>query len=115
MPNSGENDRFQLLVNGVVKATADMESLGVLTVILDWVRRDLATAPDDLRSEADFDPQDWIGNEINVRLGGLDSTTDEVVSWFDHDLQVGDEITVRVLPPGEFDTPTRKPGRRREG
>jgi hypothetical protein len=40
MPDSGENIRVQILVNGEVRGTAGMESVGVLSVILDWVRRD---------------------------------------------------------------------------
>src|SRR5262245_7895114 len=44
MPKSGDNVRFQLLVNGEVRGSAGLESLGVLTVVLNWVRRDLAAA-----------------------------------------------------------------------
>ena len=46
MPHSGQNIRFQLFVNGELKGTAGLESVGVLSMILDWVRRDLDTVPD---------------------------------------------------------------------
>ena len=108
MPNSGENVRFQVLVNGKAHGTAGMESIGVLTLILDWVRRDPAAAPKELRSDPEFTEKEWVGNEIFVRLGGLDSAAKEQVTWFHERLRAGDEVTVRVLPAGEFDPATQK-------
>jgi hypothetical protein len=82
-----------------------MASVGVLSVILDWVRRDRAAAPRQVRKRPDFREDDWIGNEVHVRLGGLDSAVGEHVEWVGEHLRVGDEVVVRVLPPGEFDPP----------
>ena len=42
---------------------------------------------------------------IHIHFGELDSTTNEHLKWFRADLRAGDEIMVRVLPPGEYDTP----------
>ena len=39
-PDTGENIRFRLLVNGDVKGTAGLASVGVLSQTLSWVRRD---------------------------------------------------------------------------
>src|SRR5262249_21651920 len=105
MPSSGENVRFQVLVNGELRGTAGMESTGVLSLILDWVRRDPAAAPKELRSDLEFNEEEWVGNEVRVRLGGLDSASREHVEWFGSELRPGDEVIVRVLPPGEFDAP----------
>jgi hypothetical protein len=43
-----------------------------------------------------------------LRLGGLDTAKDRHMTWFVHDIQVGDEITVRVLAAGEIDKPAKK-------
>ncbi|HBI44438.1 MAG TPA: hypothetical protein DDY78_16525 [Planctomycetales bacterium] len=106
MPSSGENVRFQLLVNGEVKATAGIESLGVLSMILSWVRCNPNAAPKDAKSVLKHCAQELDEPDMFVRLGGLDSAKDRLMTWFVRDIQVGDEVTVRVLPPGEFDSPT---------
>jgi hypothetical protein len=108
MPHSGENIRFQCLINGEVKGTTAVESKGVLTVVIDWVRRDLADAPQELRAQTDFNEQEWIGNEAGIVLGGMDSATNEYLDWFKGSLRVGDEVTIRILPPGKFDSPTER-------
>jgi hypothetical protein len=114
MPNSGENVRFQVLVNGEVKATAGIESLGVLTMVLSWARCTGHVAPKDAKSVWNRRDQELDEPDMSVRLGGLDTAKDRHMNWFVHDIQVGDEVTVRVLPPGEFDTPIRKRGRRKK-
>jgi hypothetical protein len=114
MPDSGENVRFQVLVNGEVRGTAGLESVGVLSVILDWVRRDTA-APERARRQPGFRENDWAGDQVHVSLGGLDSAAGEHVEWFVGELRVGDEVVVRVLPPGEFDSPPHRHGAREGG
>src|SRR4051794_28155360 len=104
MPDSGENVRFQVLVNGEARGIAGMESVGVLSFILDWVRRKPSKAPRKARKHPDFREEDWVGNEVHVHLGGLDSAAGEHVGWFGGVLRVGDEVVVRVLAPGEFDS-----------
>src|SRR5258708_2575271 len=98
MPNIGENIRFQFLINGDVKCIAAVESFGLLTLFVDWVRRDVAAAPHELRAKSDFNEQEWIGNEVDIRLAGLDTTTNEHLGWFNDHLCVGDEVTIRILP-----------------
>ncbi|HKB02521.1 MAG TPA: hypothetical protein VKD90_09895 [Gemmataceae bacterium] len=106
MPHSGENVRFQILVNGEVRGTAGLEATGVLTVVISWVRRDPAAIPEDARSAADLTEDDWAGDRADVHLGGLDSVAHQHLGWLEAELAVGDEVTVRLLPPGEFDPPT---------
>ena len=108
MPHSGQNSRFQVLVNGEVRGTVGLEAIGVLTAIISWVRRDPATIPDDVLSAPDFAGIDWAGERIDIEVGGLDSVTREHYKWLEIELTVGDEVTVRVLPPGDFDPPTRR-------
>ena len=107
MPHSGQNIRFQVLVNGEVRGTAGLEAIGVLTVVLSWVRRDPAAIPEDARAAPDFTEDDWAGDRANVHLGGLDSIARQHLRWLEAELAVGDEVTVRLLPPGEFDPPAR--------
>jgi len=108
MPNSGDNVRFQLLVNGTQMGIGGLEATGVLHVIVSWVRRDPAAASDEDKADPEFDVQTWVCNETEVRLGGLDSARGEHLDWADYSAQVGDEITVRVLPPGPVDEPSER-------
>lgn len=110
MRESGENVRFQVLMNGQVRATASVEAFGVLTFLVDWVRRDPAravAAAGDL--PPDLDPDEWVGNRVQVSLSGLDSVSHEHLDWWGDELKPGDEVTVRVVGPGEFDPPARRP------
>jgi hypothetical protein len=102
-PDTGENIRFRLLVNGDVKGTAGLASVGVLSQTLSWVRRDTDRAPSDTR-----EIQELVCNKIHLRLGGLDSTRGEHLVWFSSEIRVGDEISIQILPPGEFDPPTEQ-------
>lgn len=115
MPDSRDNIRFQVLVNGESRAIGGMTSNGVLGVILDWVRCDPAAVPPHVRKDPDVREHEWIGKEVHIQFGGLDSATNEHVDWFDDDLKVGDEVVVRVLPPGEFDLPVHRYSARKRG
>jgi hypothetical protein len=95
--------RLRLLLNGETKATAGLESFGVLSQTLSWVRRD----PEKLPNKS-FDLEDWVCNKVQVRLGGLDSTTGEHFDWFVSEIGPGDEVTIRILPQGEFDPPAER-------
>jgi hypothetical protein len=66
MPTSGDNVRFQVLINGELRATAGFDSTGVLTLALSWVRRNRAAAPKELRSSPEYSEQDWIGNKVQT-------------------------------------------------
>jgi hypothetical protein len=105
MPDSGTNVRFQVLLNGEVVATAGLSSYGVLSIICDWVRRDLDEVPEAKRSAPGFNPADWIGDRVRMRVGALDSARDEHLEWFGSRLNAGDQVTIKILPPGEFDPP----------
>ena len=108
MPSSGDNVRFQLLVNGDPIGTGGVETTGVVSFTVSWVRRDPDAAPDEYKSDPDFDPQAWVDNTIAVRLGGLDTVRHEHVEWARYTAKLGDEIAVRILPPGPFDEPTER-------
>lgn len=89
MPNSGDNLRFQLLVNGEVRNTSGIETEGVLSFTMSWVN---------------VGSQERDG-KVRIGMGG--AVGDEHIYWSAEDLEIGHEVTIRVLPPGEFDTPNR--------
>lgn len=103
MPSSGDNIRIEILVNGQRKAIAGVESFGVLTAILQWVRRDPAALP---VGEGAPSLEEWIENKALLTVGGTNMR--ERLRWLDVDLQTGDEVTLRVLAPGQFDAPVAR-------
>ena len=100
---SKQNLRFQLWVNGEVKATAGLDSFGVLSQTITCVRRDPDKVPYD-----EIDIASWVCNKIHLRLGGLDSASDEHLDWHRAELRVGDEIRIQIQAPGEFDAPVER-------
>jgi hypothetical protein len=108
MPHSNDNIRLQVLVNGKPSGTAGVPGCGVLTFGVTWVRRDPNAAPSDVLADPEYDQAEWICNQVDLSLGGLDSSSEEHVAWLSAPMQVGDEVTVRVLPPGEFDEPQQR-------
>lgn len=107
MATSGDNVRFQVFINGERRGTGGFDKAGVLSVIVNWIRRDLSRVPEHVRADPQFTTEEWIGNYSYITLGGLNSDKDEHVDWFNAELKVGDEVTIKVLPPGEVDSPER--------
>lgn len=100
---TSESLRFEVLLNGKRLATTGVGSYGVLTAILMWVRR----SPDRIPEHGRDDPS-WLAEEMTLGLGGLDSSTDEHVRWLDEQpLKAGDEVTIRIPPPGPVDEAER--------
>jgi hypothetical protein len=83
---------FHVLVNGKPLCTAGIGALGVLHVIVDWVRRK------DEPREGEFD----------FSIGGLDTVSEEHVRWSAPRIGVGDEITIRVVDSDDIDAPPRR-------
>ncbi len=93
--------RFEVSVNGETITTAGYPDFGVLTAILCWVKRDPA-------EHASEEPG-YFDEDLSVDVAGLHKG--ENADWASRSLQVGDEIVVRVLPPGPTDEPkSRRPG-----
>jgi hypothetical protein len=100
MPSSTDNIRIEILVNGKREAIAGVESFGVLTAILQWVKRDPAALP---VGEGAPGLDEWIENKALLTVGGMNAR--EHLRWLEIDLRTGDEVTLRVLPSGQFDSP----------
>ena len=83
---------FEVTVNGVKVCTAGVGDSGVLTSILSLVKRN--------DSET-----------LDLRVGGLAHRTADVtehLEWFRQDLDVGDEITIKIVEAFECDEPGSK-------
>jgi hypothetical protein len=117
MPNASL--RFEVLVNGERIAVTGTSPFGVLTAIVNWVRRSPTAITDKMRNDANFDEAIFLKEVCILELGALDSMTQRHVSWKGAALGPGDEVTVRVLGAGEFDDPPLPPNksleRTREG
>lgn len=108
MLHSNQNIRLELLANGKPCGIGGMPGCGVLTCEVTWVRRDPRAAPREMVEDPEYSEADWVCNEVHFRLGGLDSSAEKHVVWSGEPLNVGDEVSIRVLPPGEFDPPPHK-------
>jgi hypothetical protein len=98
--------RFEVLVNGKVVATTGVGSAyGVLSAVVSWVRRNPAAISAKIRADPDFDELTVLKEVCEVELGALDSVANRHSSWGKHDLRPGDEVTIRVLPSGQYDAP----------
>jgi hypothetical protein len=95
--------RFEVLGNGKRLCMAGLE-FGVLSMHLGWVRRDPASQPPHLsESQEDFE-----GGDVELHVGGLHNDLD--LNWCNVYVDVGDEITVRILGPGPSDPSQSKLG-----
>jgi hypothetical protein len=83
---------FHILVNGKPCCTAGIGLMGVLHVIVNWVRRK-------------GEPRE---GEFDLSVGGLDITSEEHVRWSAPRIGVGDEITIRVVESDQINTPARR-------
>lgn len=84
--------RFEVCVNGQPVCVSGLNGDGVLSTIVSCIRH------------ADSTP------ELDLRVGGLGkynpaSERPQHANWNAPSLSVGDEVTIRVLPAGEFDDP----------
>jgi hypothetical protein len=87
---------YQISVNGKRVATAGLRQ-GVVSAIAKWVfiPSDVATDPD----------KDW---HAGFSVAALDDITSEHLKWFRHDLQLGDEINIKLIETEQVDEPTER-------
>ena len=104
-PNATAPIRVEVLLNGRRIAIAGIEKFGVISAIVTWVRRNPANITATMRSEKDFDETHFLREICELELSGLDSVRDKHVFWAKDALRPGSEVTIRILPAGEFDAP----------
>ena len=88
---------FQVYLDGKKLTTAGVGDLGVLTAIVDWVRR---------KGEHTRDRKpDSVEEELDLHVGGLITPTDESVRWVNRGLKVGSEVRIKVVEARSVDQP----------
>ncbi|MGE0193821.1 MAG: hypothetical protein AB7T63_17490 [Planctomycetota bacterium] len=99
MSDVSESPRFEISVNGVVAATCGVGGFGMLQVAAQWWAK-----PRPEQGEAW--PSGW-PEGMGVAAYGQDVRGSRLDLWgLPHGLQVGDEVRIRVLPPGPISPPT---------
>jgi hypothetical protein len=81
---------FVVFVNGERLCTAGIGDNGVLSAIVNWVGR-----------------SDEAG-DLSMLLGGLDSNSDETVTYPTPSLRVGDEVSILIVDTDHVDPPERR-------
>ena len=95
---------FEVYQNGEKVCTAGLGDEGVLTAILTWVSH----RPEVIAARAAQGIPDNEPVEMFFRVGGLDSVSDEHLEWLHAEVQIGDEIRIRVVERSAGDTPSRR-------
>lgn len=98
--------RLEILVNGRPACVSGMNGYGVLSAILHRVKRNPKKYPGNTMSRTE-----WSKERIELQIGGLDSTVNKHLDWITKELRIGDEVSIRLLPSGKFDTPKKRQGR----
>ncbi|HWB19683.1 MAG TPA: hypothetical protein VG711_05230 [Phycisphaerales bacterium] len=104
MPDNGINPRFQLVVNDQTLKIGGLSDQGVMSVAVSWICRPLKNRGEQSETEAVAESS---GKHIQLHFSGLITEANKIINWHHSDPSVGDEITIRILPPGEFDEPQR--------
>jgi hypothetical protein len=86
---------FEIHINGKKRCTAGLGQPGVVTAALTWVLR----APQGRRRQR---------AELNFGVSGLVSRSDEDLEWLERAMQLGDEITIRIVEVRTADAPKKR-------
>jgi hypothetical protein len=100
--------RFQFILNGKPLCIAGAEGFGVFSSCITWVRRngDQYEAEKQERSATwATTKEEWSRESLGVTAGTRDTKYPDYASWFDRELNAGDELTIRILGPGDCDSP----------
>jgi hypothetical protein len=90
---------FEIRVNGKKVCTAGLSEPGVVSSIVSWVRG----VPRGKGRRAT--------ERTHIHIGGLNSRTETHYTWLTRDLQIGDEVRIKVVAKAKADRPiARKSG-----
>ncbi len=95
--------RFQIIINGEETCTAGIKDYGVLSAIFSWVLRD----PAKYDSKKHPSLEKFTAEETSFHIGGMLNNGSHV-EWIKREIKPGDEITIKILEPGEYDEPKKK-------
>src|SRR3954452_22553845 len=97
--------RFEVSVNGRVRCVAGLNQAGTLNALLNyWLFPPPETAWQKLFPTGPAEVPEGCVLEVNAEP--LQGET-ESVQWLHESLRPGDEVTIRVLGPGDMDPPAR--------
>jgi hypothetical protein len=88
---------FHVYLNRKKVSTAGVGELGVLSAHVTWVRR----KGEDTRAKR----PDSVEEELTLYIGGLVTHSEEHVCWLNRNLDVGDEVIIRVGENSRVDRP----------
>jgi hypothetical protein len=89
--------RFEVSINGRRACISGLDGDGVLTVVLCRVKRSVESYPGKKKHPLEWGKAAWSKERIDLSVSGLDSPSDQHVSWLRRDLAVGDKITLKVV------------------
>ncbi len=92
---------FEIIVNGKRLCCAGIVDRGILTALLNWVRRRPEAVPSTARPV----------EELKFGVAGLRSGIGgpgEHLTWYDDSVKIGDEIRIRIVEVPEADEPTKR-------
>jgi hypothetical protein len=89
---------FEVRVNGTLACTAGVGDVGVLSVIVTWVKRDRQVCP------KDRDENEWSREDLGLSVSGLKGIYNHV-GWLSQDLRSGDEVSIKVVEKARCDPP----------
>ena len=90
---------FEVLLKGEKLCTAGVGELGAMSAMVSWVRRQ------GLRTLSRH--TDAVEEELELGVGGLIAPTEEHVSWEkERPLQIGDEVTIKIITAENVDEPS---------
>jgi len=88
---------YEVYINGDKVATVGLNE-GVVSAIANWTF---------IRSDLAHDPKtEW---NAGLSVGGLDHITNNHLNWLRRDLQVGDEVTLKLVDVESVDVPAESP------
>ena len=103
--------RFQFLINGKSVCVTGVEGFAVLSATLSYAKRN----PDMYQKQkaksldnCQISLEEWARESIGIAAHSSSNDGSQHSSWFDHELGVGDEVTIRVLGPGPSDEPQQQ-------
>ena len=98
---------FEIYCNGEKLCTAGIGEFGVLSAILTWVSHE----PEKLKKWAEEGTPSTEPTRLEFTVGGLGRCVGEAgehLKWVESDLNVGDEIRIRVVDVPSADPPSRR-------
>jgi len=107
--DSGEAIRFEVELNGVRLCVAGVKTHGKVGVVVNFSRRNPRKMVQHKTKLGSM--EDQITSDIQLFVGGAadgdptEPNHSDFLTWRQRSLRAGDEVLIRVLPPGEFDQP----------